>query len=121
MISNLRPVKARTISSISGTMLPASLRTGTTIEISGMGKGLCRGLLLAADRAGKSLDAGPGWTGFRDHPPGFINTKGEAASRKGIPDQDGEEGTDQAADQNIADMMRQQNDAAHGDHTGIDP
>jgi len=87
MISKLSPASAATISAISGVMLPASFRTGTTTETAGgaaladVSLMLCPGFVRGDELAGHPLDAPERWP--REWPNAAVGIEPEGEPARG--------------------------------------
>src|SRR5262245_2364239 len=128
MVSNLWLLpSARAISSTSGAMLPASFRTGMTMETAGgaamvdvslmLGPRFWWGDQLAAD----PFDARPGRPGERPDAAVGLDGESEPARREPVAHQQRADHTDNAAQNDVAREVRREHDAAQRDDDGVRP
>src|SRR5258707_102272 len=117
MISKLRPrPSAATISVISGVMLPASFRTGTTMETAGgaaladVSLMLCPSFLRGDELAGHPLDAPERWPREWPNAAVGIEPEGEPARGKPVPHQERADHADDGAHGDVARKMRREHD-----------
>src|SRR6266516_6613074 len=142
MISKLGPLpSAATISSTSGAMLPASLRTGTTIETAGgaalasvslmicptwprhgrLASWLSASFLWGDKLPGNRFDACERRTGQWPNDSIYAEHEGEPARRVPIAHQQRADRTGDGPDHHVAREVRREHDPAHRDDDGIGP
>src|SRR5215831_13895846 len=142
MISKLRSLpSAVAISSTSGAMLPASLRTGTTMEtaggapLAGVSFMVCptwprhgrpaswnsASFLWGDKRPGNPFDARERGTGHRPNGSICVNNEGKSARRIPIAYQQHADHADDGPNHDVARKVRREHDPADADDDGIGP